>query len=418
MGKLVGLNGVGREMTKRRVGRFSCRVLILSLMSFVLIVPAIIPISNVEAQPRSQWTFMVYLDADNNLDSFAYQNVDDMMTVGSTRNVNIVVLWDKYDDVANLYEVKSDELDIVRGFALNGEEANMGDPDTLRSFVKFTMRSFRASHYVLVLWDHGDDFSGCCWDDHTGDSEVPEDHLTHQEIAGALSGVELDILAFDTCVEGMIEVVYEYACYGSQIDYVVATEGYVPYSGYPYSAVLNALAANSDMDSSDLSMVMVDEYIAYYDSKRPASRLVQMGAIDMTYVDLIVEQLGSLTDVLEEGLLGPDSENYHGWIAAARGAGNMGWSEYGWEAYVDLPTFANTLGTFDFHEATIVYETLKDAVYSKASWAMKSAEGMGIFFPSSYASFYSKIWWNPEDYLAMQFPYEGFWAFLQTYWGK
>jgi hypothetical protein len=295
---------------------------------------------------------------------------------------------------------------------MSGEETNMGDPDTLRDFVKYTMKTFRASHYVLVMWDHGDDFRGCCWDDH------PEDYLTHQEITGALSGIELDIMAFDMCVSGMIEVVYEYAWSGTQVDYVVATEGYVPNWGYPYVALLDTLTTNPEMGAFDLSKTMVDEYIAYYEVMRPASRLVQMAVIDMAYVDLIVEQLGDLTDILEEGLLSDMRGYYHGIIAEARGAGNLGWSEYGWEAYVDLPTFVKKLAGYGLEKAAILYDTLMDALYSEASKAMKSAEGMGIFFPNSNGCFQNKIWWNPEDYLAMQFPQEGFWDFLQIYWGR
>ncbi len=274
------------------------------------------------------------------------------------------------------------------------------------------MRRFRASHYVLVLWDHGDDFRGCCWDDH------PEDYLTHQEITGALSGVDLDILAFDMCVEGMIEVVYEYVWSGTRIDYVIATEGYVPNWGYPYAAFLNVLTTNPEMSSFGLSKVMVDEYIAYYETMRPASRLVQMAVIDMAYVDLIVGQLGTLTDTLEDLLLGDMREFWHERIAEARGSGNMGWSEYGWEAYVDLPSVVKTLGGYGIHQATILYETLMEGIYSKASRAMESAEGMGIFFPNSYGSFKNNVYWHGEDYLAMQFPNEGFWDFLQAYWGK
>ncbi|MFW9803892.1 MAG: clostripain-related cysteine peptidase [Candidatus Thorarchaeota archaeon] len=398
-------------MIKRhRLGQSSYRIMLLSLVAVVLVLPAILPISHVVAQPRADWTFMVYMDADNNLDYFGYQNIEAMMSVGSTNDVNIVVLWDKYDDVANLYHVGADELNIVQGFSLNGEEVNMGDPDTLRDFVTYTTRKFHARHYVLVMWDHGDDFRGCCWDDH------PEDYLTHQEIIGALSGIDLDIMAFDMCVSGMIEVVYEYACFGTQIDYVVATEGYVPNWGYPYAALLDKMTTHPEIDAFDLSKVMVDEYIAYYETKRPASRLVQMAVIDMTYVTDIVEQLGVLTDDLEDALLSSQGEYWHEVIAKARGEGNMGWSEYGWEAYIDLPTFVNALAE-EFTQASALQNTLMDGIYSVASRAMESAEGMGIFFPNSYGSFKNNAYWHGDSYLAMQFPYKGFWDFLQAYWG-
>jgi hypothetical protein len=361
---------------------------------------------------KTQWTFMVYLDADNNLDYYGYQNVEAMSTVGSSKNVNIITLWDKYDDVANLYKITKNESEIVDGFPLTGTEVNMGDPDTLETFVRYTMKHFRANHYVLVLWDHGDDFRGCCWDDH------PEDHLTHQEIFQALSGIQLDILAFDACVEGMIEVVYEYVyeLKGPQIDYVVATEGYVPAWGYPYESILTDLTDNPEMSVFSLSKVMVNDYIAYYEALRPASRLVELASIDMAYIDTIVHQLGELTDVLETMLKEDDSDCIHEMIADARGEGNLGWSQYGWEAFIDLPTFVKSLGGIP--EAVTLNNTLTAAIYVKTTEPMKSAEGLGIFFPNSYGSFQNNIFWHGEDYLEIQFPYEGWWDFLQTYWGK
>ncbi|PWI46647.1 hypothetical protein CEE45_15745 [Candidatus Heimdallarchaeota archaeon B3_Heim] len=363
-------------------------------------------------QAKAEWTFMVYLDADNNLDYFGYQNVEAMSTVGSSQDVNIITLWDKYDDVANLYKITKDSPEIVQGFPLTGTEVNMGDPKTLETFVKYTMKHYKANHYVLVLWDHGDDFRGCCWDDH------PEDHLTHQEITHALSGIQLDILAFDACVEGMIEVVYEYVWdpRGPQIDYVVATEGYVPSWGYPYDTILADLAANPEMNGFDFSKVIVDDYIAYYETLRPASRLVELASIDLTYIDPIVHQLSDLTDALIT-MLEEDDEDLdinHELIAEARGLGNLGWSQYGWEAYIDLPTFVKSLG---IPEALALYETLTAAVYVKTTEPMESAEGLGIFFPNSYGSFQNNVYWHGEEYLKVQFPHEGWWEFLQTYWG-
>ncbi|MFX1484388.1 MAG: clostripain-related cysteine peptidase [Promethearchaeota archaeon] len=398
-------------MTRDYMGsRKTPRKILTLILAMILIVPVILPIATAQAKSRAQWTIMIYLDADNNLDYYGYVNVEDMMTVGSTEDVNVLVLWDKYDDVANLYRVDSGDLSIIDGFALNGIEANMGDPSTLRDFVKYTERHFRSDNYALILWDHGDDFRGCCWDDH------PEDHLTHQEITSALSGFQINILAFDACVEGMIEVAYEYVHAGLDIDYLVATEGYVPNWGYPYDTILEDLTANPEMDSFALSKTIVDDYVAFYDAQRPASRLVELAAIDMSNVDMIVKQLGGLTDTLENLLLS-DRESNHELIAEAKGEGNLGWSEYGWEAYIDLPTFVKYLASKDIQGASELYDTLKASMYVVTSKALSSAEGMGIFFPGSFGSFKNNAYWHGDDYLSMHFPHEGWWNFLQTYWG-
>jgi hypothetical protein len=393
---------VGNQLTPRKI--------ITMIVTLILVVTAIQPVVSARPKSGAEWTIMVYLDADNNLDYYGGMNVEAMMTVGSTEGVNVIVLWDKYDDVANLYKVEHGALSIVKGFTLNGIETNMGDPDTLRDFVSYSTKHFKADNYALVMWDHGDDFRGCCWDDH------PEDHLSHQEITSALSGFHIEILAFDACVEGMIEVAYEYVWADLDIDYLVATEGYVPNWGYPYSMILEDLVASPSMDAFDLSKTIVDNYIAFYETKRPASRLVELAAIDMSYVDLIVQQLGDMTDALESLLLS-DREITHGMIATAKGNGNLGWSEYGWEAYIDLPTFVTSLATNDVPYASELYETLTTSMYVVTSTAMSSAEGMGIFFPSSFGSFQNNDLWHGDYYLAMQFPHEGWWDFLQAYWG-
>ncbi|MFX0174199.1 MAG: clostripain-related cysteine peptidase [Candidatus Hodarchaeota archaeon] len=394
------------------------KIALIIVVAF-LIIPVFLAISLGWAKQRvsnAEWTFMVYMDADNNLDYFGYENIYLMETVGSTGDLNIIVLWDKYDDVANLYKIKAGESEIVQGFPLNGFETNMGDLDTLRTFVTYSMKHFRANNYVLVLWDHGDDFRGCCWDDH------PYDHLSHQEIIHALSGCSLDILAFDACVEGMIEVAYEYiwAPRGPKIDYIVATEGYVSGWGYPYNTILSALAEEPEINPFEYSKVIVDDYISYYQNLRPASKLVELASIDLTYMIPIVQQLGDLTDVLE-GLLAMDDDDndaYHEMIAEARGEGNLGWSEYGWEAYIDLPTFVKYLSLSEgIPEAATLYITLMDALYVKATEPMQSAEGLGIFFPNSFGSFQNNVFWHGDEYLAMQFPHEGWWDFLQIYWG-
>jgi len=398
-------------MIREHVGiQPTLKKIITVMLAMILVVPAILPIISVHAKPGAQWTIMVYLDADNNLDYYSSVNVEDMMTVGSTEDVNVIVLWDRYDDVANLYKVDAGVLSLVDGFALNGIETNMGDPDTLTDFVKFSTKNFKADNYALVLWDHGDDFRGCCWDDH------PADYLSHQEISSALSGFQIDILAFDACVEGMIEVAYEYVWAGLDIEYLVATEGYVPNWGYPYGMILEDLVASPTMSAFDLSKTIVDNYIAFYDAKRPASRLVELASIDMSFVDLIVQQLGDMTDALESLLLA-DRETAHEMIAEAKGEGNLGWSEYGWEAYIDLPSFVNSLAVNNVPYATELYGTLSTSIYVVTSTALSSAEGMGIFFPGSYGSFSNNVLWHGDLYLAMQFPHEGWWDFLQAYWG-
>ena len=76
----------------------------------------------------AQWNYLVYMAADNNLERFAIQNIMDMKEVGSTEDVNILVLLDRspgYDktngdwtDTRLLYITKEGSLndDIVKEY--------------------------------------------------------------------------------------------------------------------------------------------------------------------------------------------------------------------------------------------------------------------------------------------------------------
>jgi hypothetical protein len=356
------------------------------------------------------WTFMVYMDADNNLDSYALYSLGMMEQIGSTPSVNILVLWDGFYEPANLYRVIKGGIEEVKGFQLNGKEVNMGDPNTLNAFVDFTVGKFKAEHYVLDLWDHGDDFSGVCWDEH------PMDHLTHAEVASALMNFRIDILAFDACLMAMIEVAYEYNQYGLNTDYLVGCENYVPVSGYPYDVILGDLNQDPMMSELEFAQIIVNDYVEFYAPRAHFSGGVMgtLSAIDLDKIDEVVADLSAITRTLMS-----DIEANHVMISDARGDAMLPWSEYGWDQYVDLPIFIESLAlsTSDLEirsSCNVLLSSLTQAIIALGNTKpMESAgaRGMGIWFPPSYHSAYGS-----SIYAETKFATQGWLEFLQAYW--
>jgi len=353
---------------------------------------------------------MVYIDADNNLDAYGPYSLGLMEEIGSTQNVNVIVLWDGLYQPAYMYRVIKGGLEEVKGFALNGKEVNMGDPFTLQTFVDFTVGKFSAQHYVLVLWDHGNDVSGCCWDD------TSDDHLTHPEVATALSKWHIDVLAFDACLMAMVEVAYEYNQYGLSTDYLVGCENYVPVYGYPYNTILAGLNQNPAMSERDLAKMMTQYYAEFYQPRAHFNGgvMATLSAIDIAKVDEVVADLKVMTQVLMKGM-----EGNHEMISDARGEGMLPWSEYGWDLYIDLPTFVENI-TFTTNDSTIkgagnaLLYSLSEAIVALGNTEpMESAgaKGMGIWFPSSY-----HMMWGFEPYNATKFAAQGWLDFLKAYW--
>lgn len=384
-------------------------VFILSLVVLSVLLVRSSQATRIES--TESWTFMVYLDADNSLDPYASYSLGLMEEVGSTRTVNVIVLWDGLYKPAYMYKVIKGGLELVKGFGLNGVEVNMGDPYTLKTFVDFSVGKFKADHYVLVLWDHGNDVSGVCWDDTNSG-----DHLTHPEVATALSGYHIDILAFDACLMAMVEVAYEYNQYGLNNDYLVGSENYVPVYGYPYNTMLSDLNQNPAMPELEVAQMMVYRYAEFYTPRAHFDGGVMgtLSAIDIYKVDEVVADLAVMTDALMV-----DIQGNHEMISAARGEGNLPWSEYGWDLYVDLPTFVENI-TITTSDSTIrsagyaVLSSLEKAIVALGNTEpMESAgaRGMGIWFPASY-----HMLWGMTPYEATKFAAEGWLDFLYAYW--
>ncbi len=230
----------------------------------------------------AEWTVMVYLDGDNNLESFALSDLAEMEAVGSVDGVNVIVLMDTYAAIPGTHWYLMDgpnehhielvdgvyqshcDCDLVAGGCPG--ELNMGDPATLTYFVETAMASAPADHYMLDLWDHGGGWYGLCTDD-TGDEDGVRDSLSLDETANAIDaalpeGVKLDIIAYDACFMGCIEAAYENR---NVADYMVASITTVPGAGWDYTMFLNYMHLLDKMDPGLVCEVAVDAYIDSYE---------------------------------------------------------------------------------------------------------------------------------------------------------
>ena len=372
-----------------------------------------------KAPSNAAWTVMVYLDGDNNLDPDAHADMAEMAVVGSTAAVNVVVLLDEFDGPANLLKVNAGGSQIVNGFPLNGKEADMGDGATLATFVDFVVAKFPAQHYLLDLWDHGDDFRGFAWDDHPyADGSPGDDFMTHTEIINALAGHHFDILAFDGCVMSNLEVAYEYAARGVSADFLVASEIYIPNQGFAYDTILAPLVANPAMDGLALSRTIVDSYVAFYGD---GGWQVGLSVVKLSAVPALVDAVLHLASALEANM-----PAYRECIGEGRGAGHLGWSMYGWDAFIDFPAMATILRGCLGPNALL--DPLFDGVQAKLGNAVvyvqnahaldvKGAGGIGVFFPGSEGSFRDNVYWHGDYFLGTRFAAAGWYDFLRAYWG-
>ena len=258
--------------------------------------PAPFPAARVE----KEWTVMAYMNARNNLEKFGQKDLNEMETVGSTDQVNIVAELGLRAGV-NRYLVRkdSDPAAITSPAVQSLGRQDMGDYKHLAEFGRWARANYPAKHYMLVIWDHG---TG--WVDKRGqavrgvsyDYET-RNNITTPQLAMALKEIgRVDLLAFDACLMQMAEVDFEIAPYA---DYIMGSEQTVPGDGYPYDAALSGLAARPGMGAEELGRAVLSVYIADYEKKKE-------GASQSLIRTAKLAELAGLTA---------------GWTAAVRSAG-------------------------------------------------------------------------------------------------
>lgn len=244
--------------------------LTLSLVGSALLFPTNQPLTNSGLQPtivNPKWVYMVYCDADNNLDSYGVDDVNEMEDgYSGTSEVKVIVFMDREYSGAKTYQIVHDtSSSIVSTILTTGfpSEPNMGAKATLKNFISYVFTNHPADHYLLDLWDHGGGIMGACWDDTDGD------HLTFDEMDEAITeactaaGKRIDILAFDACLVQLLELEYEIR---ESVDYMVASEETIPGYGYPYDDVISSLCSNPSQSSLTYAIDMVNDYQASYSS--------------------------------------------------------------------------------------------------------------------------------------------------------
>ena len=194
------------------------------------------------------WTFMLYLDGDNNLYPDLQRAIAQLEAQPANPNVNILVLFDgdrTNDSWRFLVQPGGNYTIGVNKWYMG--ELNMGDPQTLSSFITWARENYPAQHYYLAIADHGRGTTGVAWD-YTNN----RDYLSTSELRSALQTAtnsgqwRIDVLHYDTCLMALLENAYQVKDYA---DYLVASEN-LGWSVFAYDAYAQVQGAGSQSVSA------------------------------------------------------------------------------------------------------------------------------------------------------------------------
>jgi hypothetical protein len=311
-------------------------IMILLITSSIQVLGAINKNTYNELSSSAEWTILVLMDGDNDLEEAMVESFIRMSSAGSTNLVNIVAEFDRipgfcddYDDwnTTKRYLISKDmEPNIANAIEDIGEK-NMGDPQTVIDFVNWGIANYPANNYFLIFSDHGYGWKSSCdldvikhisFENTNYDSLLKEedyaynginfydpdvvkhvcidftddDSLSLDEWVNALDVVTnegdnpFDIIGFDACLMQMIDIAYEIVDYGR---YMTASEAVEPLAGWYYDLFLPRLIEDPYMSPETLGFHVVDTF------EGPT-----LSTIDLGLIHELIDEVNALGITLQD----------------------------------------------------------------------------------------------------------------------
>ena len=170
--------------------------------------------------------------------------------------------------------------------ARKSEDELMSNPETLKGFINYARSYAPAEKYGLILNDHGNGPGhGYGYDDHdtvNPDAVISVTGLKHviSESDVVQNEGKFDFIDLDCCMMGNIETALALSDY---TDYYLGSPDIAPHATVDYTAVINYLSTDPDMETEKLGRKIVDLYVDFYEEhpeKRSAGKAVCYTLVD------------------------------------------------------------------------------------------------------------------------------------------
>jgi hypothetical protein len=232
-------------------------------------------------------------------------------------------------------ELASSELGLTVGGA---EELDMGDYQNMTKLVNYSKTHQIADQYAFIIWNHGSGWrstnitgsqkpfqsrpslnytntktrslsqisfnkekvslSGSDASNYKAVSsdETDGNIILTAQIYTALQGKGIEVIGFDVCLAGMMEVAYEIRNIAS---YMIASEDLEPGDGWEYHDWLNRFKNSVTKTGADMSIAIVDAYEAKYGpTGESPTATATLSALDLSQIDNVKAKLDDLTYTL------------------------------------------------------------------------------------------------------------------------
>ena len=423
---------------------------------------------------QKEWTIMIYMAGDNNLAvdmAYAMEQIKSVADAGDN-TPNLLVYYDGNSPaIPTLYcdfsepgkprYLRSYKVDDKLYPVTPKHNENAADMRAILNFIDWCVNKVEVEHngkvtkgrradkYALIFSGHSLGFQdiGLFKDETSGKSmnmkdfyavllaavnceerlnEIAEEYDWDEEVEKVVTtkllGQKLDILGFDSCVMGMLEVGFQF---NDVAKMMIASEGSVPSAGWTYAKILGCLAQeqNRNMPPRDVAELFVKRFIRTQDEYTVGGVSVDMAAWDLSQFENLFKAFNALSKALIECFDDPESRIYR---QMERVILHVHWKcqSYMYDQNVDLGDFcelldrecglvAEDLGGGDDLKplkdvqkaCNHVLEELKNAVILSgfSGGGYQYSNGISVFFP-----------WSREAYEVSKKNYETLWFSKQA----
>lgn len=264
-------------------------------------------------------TVLLYMVAENNLSSAGYSNITNMLkgaTGSNLKDNHVLVYFDPADDDPMFLQMRLNNyseivLDTIQRF----DDQNSASIEVMNRIINL-MAAYESDSYDLILWGHATNWLPT---DYASKFRVQSSEQRNQvveatnspglelyaygddsgrfleiaELAEAIPDNLFDMILFDACYMGSVEVAYELR--NKAKNFIAAASEIISY-GFPYNRVMDyLLGSGSDRDYQ----MICQEYYDYYNSM---SGQYQSATISWTRLDRMVVLASVVKEIIEHNI--------------------------------------------------------------------------------------------------------------------
>ena len=271
-------------------------------------------------QPKTKaaTALMLYMSAQNELASKATENIDAIRANVALHNLCLFIVEDTYANVdpgdpsvriTFRYPLPSGarKKDFHRESFANMDKT-IGDPKVFQNFLTLAKNHFKqdgTNQKILILWGHGGGMVMLDEQQENGTVRARASIADFAEVLETQKELKFDIIAFDSCYMGVIEVMNQFR---EATSFALVSSTVVDADGYPYKKFIKDLKfKGSALDPKSAAALIAARYDEHYKKLLPGEERF-LFTCDMSKIENSVKALNDLGEALFK-LLGEDEQN-------------------------------------------------------------------------------------------------------------